>query len=154
MQTRAALYLVARARGFYDLINAGQIEAASLILAEACIDYASPPELRTGRAAFQAAYHRLAVVLHQPLFDITDLFAAEDERVVAIMTVRGTQTGPFQGIPPTTPPRLIALPAIHVLRFRHHLIVERWEATHLAHLIQQVGAAIDVPIASDLSDSG
>ena len=67
-----------------------------------------------------------------------DDLIAEGDRVAARFTVRGTNKGPFMGLPPTGKP--FTLTAIDILRIVDGKIVEHWGEADTLGLLQQLGA--------------
>ena len=63
---------------------------------------------------------------------------AEGDRVVNRVSLRGTQTGSFQGMPPTG--RSIAVSGINIMRISDGKIVEHWDVLDVMGLMQQLGA--------------
>ena len=63
---------------------------------------------------------------------------AEDEKVAARFTMRGTHEGPFFGVPPTG--RKIDVQAMNFYRFSEGRIVEERGQPDLIGLLQQIGA--------------
>jgi steroid delta-isomerase-like uncharacterized protein len=64
---------------------------------------------------------------------------AEQDKVAARFTMRGTHNGTFFGIPPTG--KLIAVQAMNFYRFLNGKIVEERGQPDLLGLLQQIGAA-------------
>jgi len=73
-----------------------------------------------------------------PDFHITieDIFA-EGDKVVSRLTMRGTQTGEFMGIPPTG--KQTTATGILINRFADGKIVEDWESYDFLSFMQQLG---------------
>ncbi len=63
---------------------------------------------------------------------------AEGDKVVARMTVTGTQTGEFMGLPPSGKP--VSVTAIGISRIADGKSVEYWEDFDALGLMQQIGA--------------
>ena len=72
---------------------------------------------------------------------IEDLFAADD-KVVLRWSARGTNTGEFNGMPPSG--RHATSSGITIFRLEDGTIVEEWAESDLLGLLQQLGA-IPVP---------
>ncbi len=68
---------------------------------------------------------------------IEDLIA-DGDKVVARWTARGTQTGEFQGIPPSG--KFATSSGITIFRISDGRIVEEWSESDTLGLLQQVGA--------------
>ena len=63
---------------------------------------------------------------------------AEGDRVVNRVTMRGTHTGEFQGIPPTG--KQVMVSGINIMRIEGGKIVEHWGVLDVLGLMQQLGA--------------
>ncbi len=68
---------------------------------------------------------------------VEDMIAIGD-KVVARMTVTGTQTGEFMGLPPSGKP--VSVTAIGISRIADGKSVEYWEVFDALGLMQQIGA--------------
>ncbi len=69
---------------------------------------------------------------------IEDLFAGEDEKVVARLTISGTHTGPFAGVDATGKRVTWTSTRIYLVRGGH--IVETWAMQDRLALLEQIGA--------------
>lgn len=124
---------------FYDeLWNKGNYEAAPELLHPNHYDHTLPPipGLPQGRdgvielmKTFRAAFPDLVMSV--------DNVIAQDDFVGEVLTLRGTQTGTFAGIPPTGKP--IEIRSVNVCRFEDGLVRERWGASDDLGLLQQIG---------------
>jgi steroid delta-isomerase-like uncharacterized protein len=63
---------------------------------------------------------------------------ATDEFVILRVVLRGTQTGEFQGMPPTGTE--VAFPGIAMHRIENGQVIEHWGVMDLLSLMQQLGA--------------
>ncbi len=63
---------------------------------------------------------------------------AEGDKVMTRLTLHGTHTGAFQGIPPTG--KAVTLQEIVVDRFAEGKVVEHWASVDMLGLLQQLGA--------------
>jgi len=64
---------------------------------------------------------------------------AEGDRVTNRLTMRGTHSGAFQGIPPTG--KSVTVSGINIMRIENDQIAEIWGALDVLGLMQQIGAA-------------
>ena len=64
---------------------------------------------------------------------------AEGNKVVCRVSFQGTQTGNFQGIPPTGKP--VSISEIHVMRLEDNRIAEYWAVFDSLGMLQQLGLA-------------
>ena len=63
---------------------------------------------------------------------------AEDDKVVARWSVRGTQLGTFQGLPPSG--RQMAVTGINIFRVAGDKVAEVWISSDFLGMLQQLGA--------------
>ena len=68
---------------------------------------------------------------------------AEGDHVVLSTTLVGTQTGSFQGLPPTG--RRISIDVVTTFRLEAGKIAEVWEVADLLHLFLQIGFTLQPP---------
>jgi len=68
---------------------------------------------------------------------------AEGDLVVLATTLEGTQTGSFQGLPPTG--RRISIDVVTTFRLEGGKIAEVWEVADLLHLFLQIGFSLQPP---------
>jgi hypothetical protein len=66
-----------------------------------------------------------------------DMVIAEGDYVGEVLTLRGTHTGTFAGIPPTGKP--IEIRSVNICRIEDGLVRERWGASDDLGLLQQLG---------------
>ena len=83
-------------------------------------------------AGFRAAFPDIKLTLE-------DVFA-EDDHVVFRSTMRGTNEGGVQGIPPTGARVTVAL--LDMVRIRDGRIVEQWGGPDVLDLLRQLGATV------------
>ncbi|MGB9634481.1 MAG: ester cyclase [Chloroflexaceae bacterium] len=89
-------------------------------------------------AGFQAAFPDLSHDIRQ--------MSETDGAVEALITARGTQRGPFQGVPPSG--RAIETPTRHRFRFADGKIVEHRITVDMADIMRQIGAGPATPEAN------
>ena len=97
-------------------------------------NWPSDPDSRT---ALKAATQRVGQGLADISFSIDDLIA-EDDRVVARVTSRARQVGPFMGMPARG--RGYEIGEIHIFRLRDGKIVEHWYEMDAMGLMKQLKA--------------
>jgi len=98
-------------------------------------DPSSPVEIR-GPEGYKQDIIRFRSVfpdLHVTLEDII----AEEEKVVARWTARGTHTGPLRSFPPTG--RQVTLTGIDIFRIEDGKIAEEWSNADGLGMLQQLG---------------
>jgi steroid delta-isomerase-like uncharacterized protein len=95
-------------------------------------NWPSEPDSKT---ALKAATVRVGQGLADISFSVDDLIA-EDDRVVARLTSRARQVGPFMGMPPSG--RSYEIGEIHIFRLRDGKIVEHWYEMDAMGLMKQL----------------
>src|SRR5262245_37252595 len=97
-----------------------------------------PPMDVEGHKMLISAFHAGFPDMHITVEDQV----ADGDRVTNRLTVTGTHSGDFQGIPATG--RKVSIPAINIMRFEGEQIVELRGVLDVMGLMQQIGA-IPVP---------
>ena len=90
-----------------------------------------------GREGFKQFFMAFATAVPDAQFDIEDVIA-EGDKVVTRYTVKGTQTGALQGIPPTG--KKFSMKGIDIFRVVDGKVVEHWDAVDQLGMLQQLGA--------------
>lgn len=124
---------------FYDeLWNKGNYAAAAELLHPDHFDHTLPPlpGLPQGRdgvlqlmRTFRAAFPDLVMSV--------DTVIGEGDLVGEVLTLRGTHTGSFVGIPPTG--KSIEIRSVNICRIEDGLVRERWGASDDLGLLRQLG---------------
>lgn len=123
-------------QSFYDTVfRAGDIEAASLMMADDFVDHAPWPGHAPTRAGFQegtiemrAAFPDLAV---EPV-----KMVQEDDRVAVVVRISGTHNGEFMGHKGTG--RTFEVDGVDILRVRDGRLCEHWGVTDAAQMLAQL----------------
>jgi steroid delta-isomerase-like uncharacterized protein len=124
-------------RFFEDLCNGRDGAVADGIVAADYVSHgpqAPPAEGPDGVKARIAVYQDAL----DGYWDVQDLTAAWDDRVVVRWIGRGTHNGELMGVPPTG--AKIAVEAITIFRIAGGKIAEEWTVWDALGLLQQVGA--------------
>jgi predicted ester cyclase len=124
-------------RRFYEeVVNQKNLEVADELVGDSYVAHDLPPGLPPGPAGL-----KIFVSVFQAAFPdghlTIDEMIAEGDTVSTRLTFRGTQTGDFQGIPPTG--KAVVVPALDVMRFVDGKAVEHWGGPNLFSLMQQLG---------------
>lgn len=124
-------------RRFFELFNAGEINAMNQVYAEDVVDHDPVPMQPEGLAgvrivlnAFRAAFPDMTVTIEH--------LVADGDLVTSRQTARGTQQGELLGIPPTG--KRVELKAFDMYRIRDGKIVEVWHLEDMLGLMMQLGA--------------
>jgi steroid delta-isomerase-like uncharacterized protein len=93
-----------------------------------------PPIDAAGHRAYSEVMLTAFPDLERAILDLV----AEGDKVVARWTATGTNTGPFQGMPPSG--NRATSSGITVFRVTDGRIVEEWSESDMLGLLQQIGA--------------
>jgi len=121
------------ARMFTDIVSDKNYAAADEIFAPDFywpqFDLHGPEGVRTWAREFHAGWPDVR--------DIIEMQVAEGDMVVTLVTVYGTQTGPWLGLPPTG--KFVAFPAVGIDRIVSGRIVERSSTYNFAEVMRGLG---------------
>ena len=125
-----------------ELWNERKLEVADVIFDDEChthqLQSGSPPiATPRGPAAVKAHVTNWLTGFPDLKFTVEQMFADED-RVISLLAMDGTQTGQWMGIPPTKKRVNIKMITIH--RIRAEKIIEDWVLVESLGLLQQFGA--------------
>lgn len=129
-QARAVAYQ------FIDRFNAHDVEGILALLDPDFIDHDVPPGQDPG---IQGAYEFFSMLFTAaPDVQATaNLVLAEGDNVVSYLTVTGTQTGGFFGLPPSG--RSFSINGVDIIRVVNGKAVERWGSFDQLGLLMQLG---------------
>jgi steroid delta-isomerase-like uncharacterized protein len=120
-----------------EVANQGNIAAIDELLVPNFISHEElPPGIPAGREGAKVLFTMLRSAFPDLQVAIEDQIAEED-KVVARTTWRGTHPGEFLGIPPTGKPVKYAV--IDIVRIAEGKIVEHWAVVDMLGLMQQLG---------------
>jgi steroid delta-isomerase-like uncharacterized protein len=124
-------------RRTYDLINAGDIDGFVDLLADDFVEHEVTPGLpptKDGVKQFFTAY----VAAFPDLRFTTDDILPSGDKGVARVTITGTNTGDFMGMPATG--KSVSVQAIDIIRFGDDgLAHEHWGVVDVMDMMQQLG---------------
>ena len=121
---------------YQEIYNTNDLDALSEVLAEDLLTPKIMPGIPTGIQGAKAA-HRIMLAGFPDYQTIIDDLIAEDDKVVARITMSGTNTGSFMGIPPTG--KHVSFTGIYIARIANGKIVEHWGEEDGVSLLQQLG---------------
>jgi steroid delta-isomerase-like uncharacterized protein len=116
--------------------NNGQLDLLDEIVAPGIVDHGSIPLARAGLPGFKQRFAMLKVAFPDSEVVIERTFATDD-LVARQWTVRGTNTGPFLGMPATY--RTIDVSGVDVERIAGGKVVEHWSFWDRMDLLEQLG---------------
>ena len=118
---------------FEEIITNGRLELADDIFAADFywpqFDLRGPDGVRTWVTAFRETFPDVS--------DIVQEQVAEGDVIVTRVEVKGTQLGPFRGLPPSGRPATFT--AIGIDRFRGEKVIERSAHFDIVDLMRQLG---------------
>ncbi len=122
---------------FYDeVVNRGMLDRIDQYVSE---DAVENEEINpNGREILKQFYKDFRTAFPDLNFTIEDLIA-EDDKVVARMTVRGTHNGQgnFLGLTPNG--KSLEMETIDIIRFEDGMMVEHWGKADYLGMLQQLG---------------
>lgn len=118
-----------------------EISTANFAITESLVhpsffDHTNPPGMQEGIAGHQAIVRLFTSAFPDGRWKVEDM-VAEDDKVVARTTFRGTHTGDFFGIPPTG--RSVAFGGVHIMRYEDGKLIEHWGSNDDLSLMRQLG---------------
>jgi predicted ester cyclase len=123
-------------RRYQEIYNENDLEALGEVLSQDLLTPKIMPGISTGMEGAKAAHQIMLTGFPDYQTKIDDLFA-EGDKVAARITMSGTQTGIFMGIPPTG--RQVSFTGIYIVRIANGRIVEHWGEEDGVSLLQQLG---------------
>ena len=122
-------------RRFYTALDEGNLAGAYALLAPSyCVHVPGNPEQTL------EDYKQSATQLYEAFPDLQHAIEdtiAERDKVVTRLTVHGTNTGNFFGVPPTG--KSVAISEITIFRIADGLIAEQWPQSDAMGMMQQLG---------------
>jgi len=100
------------------------------------VDHAAPPGTPGGLAGAKQTISMYLTAFPDLHFTVEDMIV-EGDKIVARLTVRGTQQGAFMGIPPTG--KHVTVTAIDISRMAGGKSVEHWIEMDTLGMMQQLG---------------
>jgi steroid delta-isomerase-like uncharacterized protein len=123
-------------RRYQEIYNSNDLDALVEVLAEDLLTPRIMPGIPHGVEGAKAA-HRIMLAGFPDYQTVIDDLIAEGDKVAARITMKGTHSGSFMGIPPTG--RYITFTGIYIARISNGKIVEHWGEEDGVSLLQQLG---------------
>jgi len=123
-------------RRYQEIYNSNDLETLGEVVSQDLLTPKIMPGIPTGIEGAKAA-HRIMLAGFPDYQTIIDDLIAEDDKVVARITMSGTNTGSFMGMPPTG--KHVSFTGIYVARMANGKIVEHWGEEDGVGLLQQLG---------------
>jgi steroid delta-isomerase-like uncharacterized protein len=124
---------------FYnEVINKGDTGVMNSIVSDNFIDHNAPPNSPKGVEGFKQFLTMVGTAFPDIQVKIEELLADSD-KVVARLTINGTQTGVLMGnIPPSG--KHAVWTGIDILKIEYGVITERWSQRDIYGMMKQIGA--------------
>lgn len=133
-------------RRLYDeVINKKNLAAIDEFIGHLRVDHAAPPGLPAGIEGQRQVFSMYSTAFPDTYFMVEDMIAEED-KVVARLSVSATQQGAFMGLPPTG--KHVTFTGIDIIRIAGGKLVERWGEMDMLGMLQQLGV---VPLPGQVS---
>ena len=124
-------------RRYQEIYNSNDLDALSEVVSEDLLTPKIMSGIPTGIEGAKAA-HRIMLAGFPDYQTVIDDLIAEGDKVVARITMSGTNTGSFMGMPPTG--KHVSFTGIYVARIANGKILEHWGEEDGVSLLQQLGA--------------
>lgn len=121
----------------YEAINANTLDNLDALIVVDVADHNPSPGIAPGLAGTKQTLSMYHAVFSDLQVRAEDMIANGD-KVVARLSVNGTNTGEFMGLPPTG--KEVMMSGIEMFRLADGKIVERWAEFDMMSLMQQLGA--------------
>ena len=123
-------------RRYQEIYNSNNLDALDEVVSEDLLTPKMMPGIPAGIEGARAA-HRIMLAGFPDYQTIIDDLFAEGDKVAARISMSGTNTGSFMGIPPTG--RHVSFSGIYIARIADGKIVEHWGEEDGVSLLQQLG---------------
>jgi steroid delta-isomerase-like uncharacterized protein len=124
-------------RRYQEIYNSNDLDALGEVVSEDLLTPRLMPGIPAGIEGARAAHQIMLAGFPDYQTVIEDLFA-EGDKVAARITMSGTNTGSFMGIPATG--KHVSFTGIYIARIADGKIVEHWGEEDSVSLLQQLGA--------------
>lgn len=121
----------------YEVFNKKKLTALDELIDPHAVDHSAPPGMPGGIEGARQFAGMLLTAFPDLHFTVEDMIA-EGNKVVARLTMRGTQQGEFLGISPTG--KHVTVTGIEIVYIVGGKIVEHWNNYDDLGLMQQLGA--------------
>ena len=123
-------------RRYQDIYNSNDLDALGEVVAEAVLTPRIMPGMKPGLEGARQV-HAISLIGMPDWHTRIDDLIAEGDKVVARITMTGTHTGDFWGIPATG--KRVEFTGIYIVRIVDGKIVEHWGEEDGVSLLQQLG---------------
>jgi predicted ester cyclase len=123
---------------YQEIYNSNDLEALGEVVSADLLTPNIMPGIPSGLEGAKAA-HRIMLAGFPDYQTVIDDLIAEGDKVAARITMSGTNTGSFMGIPPTG--KHVSFTGIYIARVANGKIVEHWGEEDSVSLLQQLGVS-------------
>jgi steroid delta-isomerase-like uncharacterized protein len=121
---------------YQEIYNSNDLDSLGEVVAEDLLTPKIMPGIPTGIEGAKAA-HRIMLTGFPDYQTIIDDLVAEGDKVAARITMSGTNTGSFMGMPATG--KYVLFTGMYIARIANGKIVEHWGEEDGVSLLQQLG---------------
>ena len=123
-------------RRYQDIYNSNKLDNLLEVVSEDLLTPKIMPGIPSGIEGAKVA-HQIMLAGFPDYQTVIDDLIAEGDKVAARITMSGTNTGSFMGIPPTG--KFISFTGMYVARISNGKIVEHWGEEDAVSLLTQLG---------------
>lgn len=129
---------IAATQRFGEIVNTGELDAFSDVVAPDCIDNDPAPGQGPGPEGFKTFFTGMREAF--PDMKVKpQTMVSEGDTVAFAYTLTGTHQGDFMGVPATGKP--VEIRGMQIGRFENGKMVERWGSSDELGILKQIGAA-------------
>ena len=121
----------------YEGIREGNFDLFDELVDENVVEHEEFPGIPPGREGVKQFFGMMSEAFDGFRFDVEDI-VVEGDKGAARVTMKGTHSGEFMGVPATG--KQVSVSAIDIFRLADGKIVEHWGVTDAMALMQQLGA--------------
>jgi predicted ester cyclase len=121
---------------YQEIYNSNDLDSLGEVVSEDLLTPKIMPGIPTGIEGAKAA-HRIMLTGFPDYQTIIDDLVAEGDQVAARITMSGTNTGSFMGMPATG--KYVLFTGMYIARIANGKIVEHWGEEDGVSLLQQLG---------------
>lgn len=124
-------------RRYQQIYNSNQLDALTEVVSDDLLTPKIMPGIPQGVEGAKAA-HQIMLSGFPDYQTVIEDVIAEGDKVAARITMSGTHTGSFMGIPPTG--KFVSFTGMYIARIADGKIVEHWGEEDAVSLLTQLGA--------------
>ena len=121
----------------YEGIREGNFDLFDELVDENVVEHEEFPGIPPGREGVKQFFGMMSEAFDGFRFDVEDI-VVEGDKGAARVTMKGTHSGEYMGVPATG--KQVSVSAIDIFRLADGKIVEHWGVTDAMALMQQLGA--------------